>query len=167
MIRLLYRHFIASVLDIDSGTKIYIFAISQPISVHDLGHVLLPAAGWSMHRSPGIMEACVNVYDFGQGCSGTFSKQTISKHFRNLNVGSLLCLTLVNSVLESVTLVTLADNLNFQIHCQIFVEVPKYHCSSWINYVNGIGNTCRYLCPHVHAQWLCDGFFFFFFFFAS
>ena len=49
-----------------------------------------PAAGWRMRRSPGIREACANVYDFGQSCSGTFGKQTILKHFHNLKVGSLL-----------------------------------------------------------------------------
>ena len=57
----------AGIPDIDSGTKIYIFAIGQPITVHDLNHVFSPVAGWSMRRSPGITEAHVKVYDFGQG----------------------------------------------------------------------------------------------------
>ena len=90
MIKILYRLFMAGILDIDSGTEICIFAIGQPISVHDLGHVFSPAAGWSMCRSPRITEVRVNVYDFGQGYSGTFGKQIISKHFHNLNVRSSL-----------------------------------------------------------------------------
>ena len=52
-------------------------------------------------------------------------------NIRKLNVGSVL---LVNSVLESVTFVTLPDN--FRIHCQ---NVPKYHYLSTTNYMNQIG----------------------------
>ena len=60
-----------------------------------------------MCRSPGITEACIDVYDFGQDCSGT----SANRPFRNISAtltSNVYCgMTLVNSVLESVTFVML------------------------------------------------------------